>query len=97
MKCPKCGSKMMLRTARRGYNIGNQFYGCSNYPRCDGFALSNTTPDKCYFKDFSKRNDNQWPNGPDTSSTCEPNRPNFDYYEKPPMRIRTKMGDFDGI
>ena len=26
----------MLRTARRGYNIGNHFYGCSNYPRCDG-------------------------------------------------------------
>ena len=35
MKCPKCGSKMVLRTARRGYNIGNQFYGCSNYPQCN--------------------------------------------------------------
>ena len=36
MKCPKCGTKMVLRTARRGYNIGNKFYGCGNYPRCDG-------------------------------------------------------------
>jgi hypothetical protein len=32
--CPKCGSKMTLRTARRGENKGKQFYGCSNYPKC---------------------------------------------------------------
>ncbi|NLF86464.1 MAG: hypothetical protein GX571_10215 [Lentisphaerae bacterium] len=25
---------MVLRTARRGSNAGNQFWGCSNYPRC---------------------------------------------------------------
>ncbi len=34
--CPKCGSKMVLRTAKRGPNRGNQFWGCSNYPRCRG-------------------------------------------------------------
>lgn len=34
--CPNCGSKMVLRTARQGYNIGQQFWGCSNYPRCKG-------------------------------------------------------------
>ena len=33
-KCPKCGSDLVLRTATRGANIGKQFYGCSNYPRC---------------------------------------------------------------
>lgn len=33
-KCPKCGSSMVLRTARRGANAGNQFWGCSAYPRC---------------------------------------------------------------
>jgi len=35
-KCPKCGSPMVLRTARIGANQGNQFWGCSNYPRCRG-------------------------------------------------------------
>ena len=33
-ECPVCGSKLVLRTARKGANAGNQFYGCSNYPRC---------------------------------------------------------------
>lgn len=32
--CPKCGSKLVLRTAKQGQNKGNQFYGCSNYPKC---------------------------------------------------------------
>ena len=32
--CPKCGSKLMLRTAKKGPNAGNQFYGCSGYPGC---------------------------------------------------------------
>lgn len=34
--CPRCGSPMVLRTARRGKNSGGQFYGCSTYPRCVG-------------------------------------------------------------
>lgn len=32
--CPQCGSAMLLRTAKRGSSAGNQFWGCSNYPRC---------------------------------------------------------------
>lgn len=32
--CPKCDSPMRLRTARRGKNAGNQFWGCSRYPSC---------------------------------------------------------------
>lgn len=32
--CPKCGSGMILRTAKQGPNTGNQFWGCSNYPKC---------------------------------------------------------------
>ena len=36
--CPKCGSAMVLRTARRGPNAGGQFYGCSRYPRCRGIV-----------------------------------------------------------
>ena len=36
--CPICSSKMVLRTARRGSNAGNQFWGCSQYPRCKGIT-----------------------------------------------------------
>jgi len=34
--CPKCGSEMVLRTAKRGDNQGRQFWGCSKYPQCRG-------------------------------------------------------------
>jgi len=34
--CPKCGSPMVLRTAKRGPNAGSQFYGCQKYPACRG-------------------------------------------------------------
>jgi len=33
-RCPKCGSDMVLRTAKKGQNSGKQFYGCSGYPKC---------------------------------------------------------------
>ena len=33
--CPSCNKgHMVKRTATRGQNKGNIFYGCSNYPRC---------------------------------------------------------------
>ena len=32
--CPQCGSVMVLRTARKGANAGQQFWGCSQYPKC---------------------------------------------------------------
>jgi len=32
--CPSCGSAMVLRTARKGVNAGNQFWGCSAFPKC---------------------------------------------------------------
>lgn len=35
-ECPKCDQPMVLRTARKGANAGNQFWGCSKYPRCRG-------------------------------------------------------------
>ena len=35
-KCPKCGSDMVLRTAKSGANAGNKFWGCRNYPNCRG-------------------------------------------------------------
>ena len=32
--CPQCGGKLVLRTAKKGPNEGNQFYGCSAFPKC---------------------------------------------------------------
>ena len=32
--CPRCSSKLILRTAKKGSNAGKQFYGCSAYPKC---------------------------------------------------------------
>lgn len=32
--CPKCGSPMVMRTAKKGPNMGRRFYGCSTYPVC---------------------------------------------------------------
>ncbi len=34
--CPRCESAMVLRIARRGANAGEQFWGCSTYPKCQG-------------------------------------------------------------
>jgi hypothetical protein len=34
MKCSRCGSPMVIRTARKGPNAGNQFLGCSTFPKC---------------------------------------------------------------
>ncbi len=35
-ECPLCGSEMIKRTARKGANAGNEFWGCSAYPGCRG-------------------------------------------------------------
>jgi len=32
--CPKCGGRMVKRTARKGKQAGSVFWGCSNYPGC---------------------------------------------------------------
>lgn len=34
--CPLCGAPMKLRTAQRGQNRGNEFWGCTRYPTCKG-------------------------------------------------------------
>ncbi|MBQ8359615.1 MAG: NERD domain-containing protein, partial [Oscillospiraceae bacterium] len=33
-RCPRCNNVLVLRTATKGTNAGNQFYGCSNFPKC---------------------------------------------------------------
>lgn len=32
--CPKCASPMVKRIAKKGANIGNEFLGCSSFPKC---------------------------------------------------------------
>jgi ribosomal protein L37AE/L43A len=32
--CPKCGSNLIERMAKKGSNAGSKFLGCENYPRC---------------------------------------------------------------
>lgn len=32
--CPQCGAKLALRTAKKGAFAGQNFYGCTAYPRC---------------------------------------------------------------
>jgi len=34
--CPVCSSAMVKRSAKRGANAGNEFWGCSKYPSCKG-------------------------------------------------------------
>jgi restriction system protein len=34
--CPACGQPMARRTAHRGLQAGNDFWGCSTYPICRG-------------------------------------------------------------
>jgi very-short-patch-repair endonuclease len=33
-RCERCGGEMRLRTAAQGKHSGEQFWGCTNYPRC---------------------------------------------------------------
>lgn len=32
--CPRCGSPLVLRQAKKGKYSGNSFYGCSGFPKC---------------------------------------------------------------
>ncbi|MCC7376094.1 MAG: DUF2034 domain-containing protein [Verrucomicrobiales bacterium] len=34
--CPRCESPMVLKTARKGIHVGENFWSCSRYPACDG-------------------------------------------------------------
>lgn len=36
--CAKCGSEMVLRTATKGRNAGNEFWGCGAFPKCRNIA-----------------------------------------------------------
>lgn len=37
--CPKCGIKMVARTAKKGKNEGQTFWGCKNFPKCRHYLM----------------------------------------------------------
>ncbi|MCA9064301.1 MAG: restriction endonuclease [Planctomycetaceae bacterium] len=39
-QCPKCHGPMVLRTATKGKNTGQKFWGCRRYPDCRGIVDS---------------------------------------------------------
>lgn len=32
--CPRCGANLIIKTARKGQNSGQNFLGCESYPQC---------------------------------------------------------------
>lgn len=36
IRCPKCGSQTVVRTVKRGPNVGRSFHVCTRYPECKG-------------------------------------------------------------
>jgi restriction system protein len=32
--CPRCGSQLVRRVARRGFRRGQSFFGCASFPKC---------------------------------------------------------------
>jgi ssDNA-binding Zn-finger/Zn-ribbon topoisomerase 1 len=36
VKCPICGSGTVVRTVKKGPNVGRSFHVCSLYPKCKG-------------------------------------------------------------
>lgn len=53
--CPRCGAPMVLRNGRYG-----KFYGCTNYPQCEG-TRDYETP---YYRDRANTPSDTW------CSTC---------------------------
>lgn len=39
--CPKCGKPMLRRLQKKGQQQGREFWGCSDYPKCDGLRPIN--------------------------------------------------------
>ena len=33
-RCPRCGGDLVVRTTRKGKDVGRQFLGCETFPRC---------------------------------------------------------------
>lgn len=48
VECPECKKgTLVLRTAKSGKNKGNQFLGCSNFPKCKYISPHEVVDEKC--------------------------------------------------
>ncbi|GLQ33315.1 NERD domain-containing protein [Litoribrevibacter albus] len=41
--CPKCGNSMVKRLAKKGGNAGQEFWGCSTFPKCRAVVQTEDT------------------------------------------------------
>ncbi|WP_201591924.1 NERD domain-containing protein [Psychrobacter fozii] len=39
--CPRCNSEMVKRVAKKGVHLGQEFYGCCQFPKCRGVVNMN--------------------------------------------------------
>jgi ssDNA-binding Zn-finger/Zn-ribbon topoisomerase 1 len=39
-RCPKCGSEMVVKTAKQGERKGKNFWACPKYPNCEGAIIN---------------------------------------------------------
>lgn len=56
-RCPKCGSKMTLRTARQGKYSGRQFWGCLRYPNCKGIINIDSKDTQLHSDRYNQKQD----------------------------------------
>ena len=40
-ECPLCGKPMLRRMQKKGQMQGREFWGCSDYPKCNGIRPMN--------------------------------------------------------
>lgn len=43
-ECPKCHKHMVKRSAKKGKNIGDEFWGCSDFPKCRSVIAIDNAP-----------------------------------------------------
>ena len=76
--CRRCKKPLVRRTAGRGQNKGNKFWGCQNYPRCkeriyDDEASTTNQPGKSTaIKEYTRRQSDPAPNEPDAAGKWDP-------------------------
>ena len=45
--CPECSSKTVIRTSKKGPNVGQSFHVCIRYPDCKGKVENKNHNDTC--------------------------------------------------
>lgn len=69
--CPNCNSAMKLRSTKNDPN--KKFYGCTNYPNCNGIIWMNQDGSLKTWTSYPPKNDNPSPSYPTESSVSVPN------------------------